>query len=59
MPVYSMPIANRKEMETLLVAKVWRQCIRVLVHFVRVAWLETTGCCKSELCYNVKPLILN
>lgn len=59
MPVDSMPITHGEQMEALLIAKVWRQYIGVLVYFVRVAWLKTTGSCKCELCYHIESFLMN
>ena len=55
--VYTMPVANYKEMESLLPNHIGSQSIGVLVYFVRVSWLMTAWGGKSKLCNCVEPLI--
>ena len=57
MPVDAMAIADDKQVKTLLAAHVRCQCVRILVDFVGVTWLVSTGSREGKLRDRVETLV--
>lgn len=44
-------------MDTLCLANVWCEGVAILVYFVGITWLKTTGCCEGKFSNYIELLL--